>query len=201
MNKKKKILFLFQFFDGPGRLASQIRQYCSGNMDYPPVRSSGNEAYILYSFFNVDVNVTFEIKITSVICNEIIIWKIKRYFHCICVSVIKAVCGPKTLLATNQTQVLTSPNYPQPCDNNLICKWTLEKKSSGPTPLVLRFTDVDLEGTKDCSSDYLEVYYIYVNIITTCCMHLLDQVKNTISREILENCLQLFSSIFTKYWL
>lgn len=68
----KKIIFLFQFFDGPGYLASRIRKYCSGNMDNPPVSSSGNEAYILYNFFNVDVNVTFEIKITPVISNLLI---------------------------------------------------------------------------------------------------------------------------------
>lgn len=62
-------MFLFQVFDGPGYLSSQIRKYCPGNLDSPPVRSGGSEAYISYKFFNVDVNVTFEIKILPVICN------------------------------------------------------------------------------------------------------------------------------------
>lgn len=63
----EKMLF-FQFFNGPGHLASQIQKYCSGNVNNLPVRSSENEAYVLYKYFNMDVDVTFELKISSVIC-------------------------------------------------------------------------------------------------------------------------------------
>jgi hypothetical protein len=56
-------------FDGAGRMALKIRQYCSGKDDYAPLVSSGSEAFIKYTYVDTDVDVNFEIKITSVICN------------------------------------------------------------------------------------------------------------------------------------
>lgn len=73
-----------------------------------------------------------------------------------------AVCGPSTLTVTNQSQVLTSANYPLPYTNNLICKWYLQSESFGQS-LMLRFTDLNLEDTNDCSSNYLEIKYLPVN--------------------------------------
>ncbi|XP_022177373.1 cubilin-like [Myzus persicae] len=140
-----------QFFDGPGRKALKIRQYCSGNAEYAPLLSSGSEAFIQYVYIDTDVDVNFEIKITPV----------------------TSVCGPTSLMVTNKTQVLTSPNYPLAYGDNLICTWFL--RSDPPyTVILLRFTDLDLENTKDCSSDYLEVNYMlwsdtsYFNTIRMC---------------------------------
>lgn len=66
-------------------------------------------------------------------------------------------------MVTNETKVLTSPNYPLAYGNNLICTWSLQSEPPN-TIILLRFTDLDLENTKDCLSDYLEVYYTQVNI-------------------------------------
>jgi len=74
-----------------------------------------------------------------------------------------AVCGPTSLMVTNKTQVLTSPNYPSAYGNNLICNWFLQSEPTN-TVISLRFTELDLENTTDCSSDYLEVYYTQVNV-------------------------------------
>lgn len=73
-----------------------------------------------------------------------------------------AVCGPSSLLVTNKTQVLTSPNYPLAYGDNLICTWFLQSEPPN-TVILLRFTDLDLENTNDCLSDYLEVNYMQVN--------------------------------------
>lgn len=49
-------------------MATNIRQYCLGSADHPPLVSSGSVAYILYAVFDTDVDVNFEIKITPAIC-------------------------------------------------------------------------------------------------------------------------------------
>lgn len=59
---------LFQFFDGPGRMATVTRRYCTG-VDYPPLISSGSEAFLRYMAFDADIDVDFEIKISSTTCN------------------------------------------------------------------------------------------------------------------------------------
>jgi len=69
-----------------------------------------------------------------------------------------AICGPGLLHVTNQTQVLTSPNYPLPYKNNIICTWTLLHNIELNNKLMmLHFTDLDFEDTNDCLSDYLEI--------------------------------------------
>lgn len=84
----------------------------------------------------------------------------------LCVSIYIAICGPRTLIVTNQTKVLTSPNYPVPFENDLVCTWSLEMDKVNRF-LLIRFTDVDLEGTKECSTNYLEVNYnqVILNIL------------------------------------
>lgn len=67
------------------------------------------------------------------------------------------------LSVTNETQILTSPNYPLPYGNNLICTWSLALKRFNRV-FMLRFIDLDLENTIDCLSDYLEIRYSPVNI-------------------------------------
>ncbi|XP_029345465.1 cubilin isoform X2 [Acyrthosiphon pisum] len=126
-----------QIYDGPGSSALKIRQYCPGNVDYASLVSSGNKAFIRYSSIASDVDTHFEIKITSV----------------------TSICGPSTLIATNQSQVLTSINDPLPYNmNDLTCTWYIQLKSDDQY-LVLRFTDMNLADTKDCSSNYLEIKY------------------------------------------
>ncbi|KAL5234243.1 hypothetical protein ACI65C_001653 [Semiaphis heraclei] len=156
-----------QFFDGPGRTALKIRQYCSGNADYAPLLSSGSEAFIKYSNIDSDVDVNFEIKLKPV----------------------TSVCGPTSLMVTNETKVLTSPNYPLAYGNNLICTWSLQSEPPN-TIILLRFTDLDLENTKDCLSDYLEVYYTqwvdssYSNTIRMChenhTFDFMDKITNVV---------------------
>lgn len=77
-----------------------------------------------------------------------------------------ATCGPKSLIATSETQILKSPNYPLPYDNNLLCSWTIELEDLGSITL-LNFTDLDLADNKDCRSDYLEVQYEQVKLINS----------------------------------
>lgn len=56
-----------------------------------------------------------------------------------------------------------SPNYPLPYPNNLICKWSLQLEE-GVTTLMMHFTDLDLQDTEDCLSNYLEIRYTEVII-------------------------------------
>jgi len=65
-------------YDGPGRSALKIRQYCPGNVDYPSILSSGSEAFIRYSSIVSGVDTRFEIKITSVACKLSNILKLKQ---------------------------------------------------------------------------------------------------------------------------
>lgn len=72
-----------------------------------------------------------------------------------------AVCGPRKLIPTNKTQVLTSPNYPKSYVGNLRCTWTIEVNNEFPI-ISLRFTKISLSETKDCLTDYLELKSIQV---------------------------------------
>lgn len=132
--------------------------------------SSGSEAYLQYTVIDTEVDVNFEIKITPVTCNLSNVWKIKFLIFNLCFTLI-AICGPRTLEVTNLTKVLTSPNYPVAYSNNLFCIWSLQLDDYS-TSIMLRFTDLDLENTKDCSSDYLELQYTQVhNVVKIRCHH------------------------------
>ncbi|VVC39263.1 EGF-like, conserved site,EGF-like calcium-binding domain,CUB domain,EGF domain,EGF-like calcium- [Cinara cedri] len=132
-----------QFFDGPGRTAQIIRQLCPENNNNPPLVSSTSEAFLRYQIFDIDLDVHFEINITSKI----------------------SVCGQRELSLTNETQILTSPNYPLPYRNDLICTWSLKLDPSMPI-VTISFIDLDLENTKDCSSNYLEIRYMPMKDMT-----------------------------------
>ncbi|XP_050435751.1 cubilin [Adelges cooleyi] len=125
-----------QFLDGPGRASASIHKYCAGEADVGPLISAGSEAYIRMQVFSDDVGVDFELKIKPV----------------------TSVCGPRALIASNKTQVLASPGYPMSCDNNLRCVWTIGVDEIYPI-LSLHFTEIALQQTKDCQTDYLELQY------------------------------------------
>lgn len=143
-------------------MSSIIHQHCPGNNNGPSLLSSGNEAFIRYQVFDTDLDVHFEIHITSTICNLTVIQKLNLVFVSSLIYFEIAACGQMELSVTNETQILTSPNYPLPYGNNLICTWSLELKRSNRV-IMLRFIDLDLENTKDCLSDYLEIRYSPVN--------------------------------------
>lgn len=76
-----------------------------------------------------------------------------------------AACGDTILTVTNQTKIFTSPNYQLSYEINVLCTWILNIEPSNPV-IMLRFTDLNLEDTKECSSNYLEISYMPVNKIT-----------------------------------
>ena len=53
-------------------------------------------------------------------------------------------------MAGEVTQVLTSPNYPEPHEHNLLCNWTITVHHAN---VIVEITDVN---TEPCC-DYLEV--------------------------------------------
>ncbi len=63
-------------------------------------------------------------------------------------------CGG-TLVATEQEQEFTSPNYPLPYECNMKCRWTIPRPQ-GMT-VRLEFVAVDLERHKDCEYDFVKV--------------------------------------------
>lgn len=67
-------------------------------------------------------------------------------------------------MVTNETKILTSPKYPLPYRTDLVCTWVLQPDPSRRI-ISLRFTDIDLVSTKDCTSDYIEIQYTKVNNI------------------------------------
>lgn len=76
----------------------------------------------------------------------------------------EAICGPIILTVTNQTQNLTSPNYPLSYSNNLKCVWKFQFNRY--SNVRLRFTDLDLSDTKDCLSNYFELHYVQASTRT-----------------------------------
>ncbi|VVC39264.1 EGF-like, conserved site,EGF-like calcium-binding domain,CUB domain,EGF domain,EGF-like calcium- [Cinara cedri] len=157
-----------QFLDGPGRLAPKIHQFYPGNNSYPPLLSSGSVAFIRYRILDINYDVHFEINITTAI----------------------SACGKMILPVTNQTEVLTSPNYPLSNGINLVCTWSLIMKRFNPV-IMLRFTDLDLGDTKDCLFDYLEISYTPVDMTATSIRvchkeHEFDLVSHTSSDVVLK---------------
>jgi len=77
-----------------------------------------------------------------------------------------AICSPTVLDVTNETQVLTSPNYLSLYESNLDCIWLLQMNKDFSNGLImLHITDLDLDDTKDCMSNYLEIHYTQVKYI------------------------------------
>uniref|UniRef100_A0A8D2ATK8 CUB domain containing protein 2 n=1 Tax=Sciurus vulgaris TaxID=55149 RepID=A0A8D2ATK8_SCIVU len=64
----------------------------------------------------------------------------------------KDVCGG---VLTGLSGVLTSPEYPNNYPNNAECHWVI--RATGPTTIKLVFVDFQVEGSKECTYDYVAV--------------------------------------------
>ncbi len=60
---------------------------------------------------------------------------------------------------TEDSGIITSPNYPRNYEHNTNCVMTIVV--TGNKVITLYFTDMDIEGTygAHCSYDYIEVWY------------------------------------------
>lgn len=62
------------------------------------------------------------------------------------------VCGG---VLTGLSGVLTSPEYPNNYPNNAECRWVI--RAAGPATVKLVFVDFQVEGSADCTYDYVAV--------------------------------------------
>ncbi|ELK26749.1 CUB domain-containing protein 2 [Myotis davidii] len=62
------------------------------------------------------------------------------------------VCGG---VLTGLSGVLTSPEYPNNYPNNAECRWVI--RAAGPATIKLVFVDFQVEGSADCTYDYVAV--------------------------------------------
>lgn len=56
---------------------------------------------------------------------------------------------------TGLSGVLTSPEYPNNYPNNVECRWVI--RAAGPATVKLVFVDFQVEGSADCTYDYVAV--------------------------------------------
>jgi len=69
------------------------------------------------------------------------------------------------LNATGTTQVLKSPSYPSNYPSNLRCRWTLDGARFNDE-VDVRFLDLDIEPSSDCSKDRLQIRDISSSVRT-----------------------------------
>lgn len=62
------------------------------------------------------------------------------------------VCGG---VLTGLSGVLTSPEHPNNYPNNVECRWVI--RASGPATVKLVFVDFQVEGSEQCTYDYVAV--------------------------------------------
>ena len=67
-------------------------------------------------------------------------------------------CGGK--LYTDDGNI-SSPGYPEKYENDIYCVWEISVSIEKYVEVVFR--DIDIEGSKHCSFDYIEVYYNSMN--------------------------------------
>lgn len=53
---------------------------------------------------------------------------------------------------------ITSPNFPNDYPPRMDCKWTINVPVSNQ--IELNFTQLDLEESRDCSYDFVEIRYV-----------------------------------------
>ncbi len=64
-------------------------------------------------------------------------------------------CG-RSLVATNATQLITSPGYPAGYDNALNCSWSI---SAAPGYKIwFQFRHLEVEFTDECRYDHVAIY-------------------------------------------
>lgn len=64
-------------------------------------------------------------------------------------------CGRSTLVATEATQVLQSPEFPQNYPTSMRCRWTITAPVN--TSVTVHFDDMDLQTTRGCTNDSLTI--------------------------------------------
>ncbi|KAJ8670094.1 hypothetical protein QAD02_001353 [Eretmocerus hayati] len=66
-------------------------------------------------------------------------------------------CGPTDLIIANDSQVLTSPNYPRPHPSDITCRWMIHGGSGRLTKVKIRFDDFDMKNSERCEDEYLQI--------------------------------------------
>lgn len=65
-------------------------------------------------------------------------------------------CGTSALVATNHTQTIESPGYPNQYQASTRCRWTIAAPEDSQG-IHIEFTDMNLESSARCAKDYLEI--------------------------------------------
>ncbi|XP_071443305.1 cubilin [Hetaerina americana] len=121
--------------DGAGPFSDLIGRYC-GSVIPATVTSSSNQMWIRFKTDGLGNGQGFQLDIRS----------------------LPSPCGSELVLkVTNTTKVLSSPNYPNNYPSNLRCHWLLTDQGEG-FRFDIHFKDMDIEDSKECTSDWLEIY-------------------------------------------
>ncbi|KAK5640278.1 hypothetical protein RI129_011089 [Pyrocoelia pectoralis] len=119
-----------------GPVSDIIEKICDNTIK-PEITTSGHTAWLrLYTLGNTR-NRAFQATVTTQL----------------------SPCGRSILNVTNQTQILTSPGYPNPYPNNLLCRWILRSEGAWDR-FDLHFVDFDLEessGGGGCTKDKVQI--------------------------------------------
>ena len=70
------------------------------------------------------------------------------------------VCGNAL---TDQTGLITSPNYPNNYPHNRECVWTITANNGNQ--ILLNITDFRLETHANCAFDFLEIRYLLLSYL------------------------------------
>uniref|UniRef100_A0A1Y1LNZ2 Cubilin n=1 Tax=Photinus pyralis TaxID=7054 RepID=A0A1Y1LNZ2_PHOPY len=128
-----------------GPISEVIEKICD-NTNKPEVVTSGHIAWLRLYTLGDTKSRAFEVTVTSQL----------------------SLCGPSLLNVTDQKQVLTSPGYPSPYPNNLLCRWRLQSDNVWDR-FDLHFVDFDLEdasGSGGCTKDKVQIADKSYSVIT-----------------------------------
>ncbi|XP_047482510.1 LOW QUALITY PROTEIN: cubilin-like [Penaeus chinensis] len=126
-----------QIFDGPSDKSPLISTLCNSTSLPPSVASSSNVMYIRFLSDSANERAGF----TATVSN------------------IPHPCGTSALTATNHTQTIESPGYPNQYQTSILCRWTITTPED-TQDIHIEFTDMNLESSPKCTKDFVEVGYL-----------------------------------------
>ena len=122
-----------QVRDGPSHVSPLIGRYC-GNVLPPAVTSSDSVIWIRFHSDSTTARSGFNARVQAV----------------------ETPCGFRPLVnATEEAQVLKSPNYPNPYPSNLHCRWIIQLPDQ--RGLDVSIQDLDLAASPRCRQETYEI--------------------------------------------
>ncbi|XP_028042901.1 cubilin homolog [Bombyx mandarina] len=137
-------LSIYDGYDSSGRLLTEL---CGVTLESDTFETSSNAIFIKFSLDGSNTGSLFSLTWTS--SDKIMINEDEN-------EIINCGSNETQTLLPGEIKIIKSPNYPNPYDIDLNCKW--EFKGTLGNHLKISFIDFNLEETSKCFADYVSIF-------------------------------------------